>query len=992
MSVKKVLIFVLTICIVFLTLSFSSNNKALASNTGVSENNSEQTVNYGLESRVIEIGKGFRKFWNDLFIGSSATTTTVSYVLPNGTTAGNAGGVLGSAVAHGTDFVSGLVSFVTGSSGSASYQALQNLKTSEGGTPLLDYALYGFTLTELGLYETGKEDGFLIFRPVMGAILYVAYLMTSLVTSLFIVCIDFLQFFNPFAWIAGVDPWLGGAAVGWIPSVKGTMFEPIAEFAGPVLQTLQNLGLLLVPIMIGVIITSVFLFRKTHGVGNKIFRVVIRLAVVLAAIPIIGGLYTGFLVAMSESVTNIDVGASRVIAKTLVDFEAWGMNQRLSSPEAKIRHNGKIPREGYTDNSLAVSLLSLKINEQNYPLLKDGYQVANPWNTAEPVATKEYKPDSEELRDQINAMIIRYMRGDKFMSSNYDLFVRVDLDLLSKDNEDFKKDVSGWFELKDDDFVSIEKAPTIWTGSDLSIFNNGDLIMGGAGTYASNGSSNSSARVNETIGLSTMAMYNFLNSSFSESGVIVYSPTNVPSLFSRQYAFSVNAVGTGLTRYLNVIASVMQLVVILIIGLFYCLGMFFNNLKRGFSVLFNAPLVFLGSFQGLAKVLGAVMLMIVEILGTMFMYSVVVELIIIFDAVVQEMFNNMGGGGSLTRMWLMMLPLLNIIMYIFLIKLALKFRKQFIKTVDEIVMSVVDKFVMGLSQGSMQPAMAGGPSPGGAGLGGALAGAAGAAGLMNYAKKRGAKSGGGDDSGEAGVRDVGGDDDSDGGAGAIDGSPAGDVMKNISNITGKGGNSENNSGFDHDDADGGNNEAMNTMMGNINDMFGSGQGSGELSEAAGETAGNTDEAAGLNKPSGNASGGTIDGASSVRKQEEIDEVAKQKKKEAVAKHAAGAVVHTGAAVAKAYAGDMQGAGNSAMNAAQSARQAGRANSADSKQQYREQATQEVNAGKKNTDSSADAIGRGIKDGAKESVKTEAKGVAGGAAGVPDGGGGIDGAV
>ena len=136
-----------------------------------------------------------------------------------------------------------------------------------------------------------------------------------------------------------------------------------------------------------------------------------------------------------------------------------------------------------------------------------------------------------------------------------------------------------------------------------------------------------------------------------------------------------------------------------------------RQLRRGFSVIFSIPMILLGSLQSFARVLGTVVIMVAEIILTILMYQIMVQLLMALGSIFGGLLEGYGDFGVLgsmmfARTMVFVQPIFSMVVSIAVLWIGIKNRKKFIKAVDEIVMSVLDKFILTLGDGTTkeQPA------------------------------------------------------------------------------------------------------------------------------------------------------------------------------------------------------------------------------------------------------------------------------------------------
>ena len=202
--------------------------------------------------------------------------------------------------------------------------------------------------------------------------------------------------------------------------------------------------------------------------------------------------------------------------------------------------------------------------------------------------------------------------------------------------------------------------------------------------------------VNGKYGLSSCSMYNYLNTAFSTTSVTCYSPSNIASSFIRKSHFSVNIVGTGITSALYWLNCFMMLLCYIVVGYFYAAGMLFSNVSRMFQVIKAVPFALLGAIKSIAEVITYALVMILEVILTIFLFEVIIEIMFslpdIFTGTLAAGFQ--ASGSNTLVNWGMPVILTFLVFFYgwFMVK-ALKMRKKFIKAMAEAAEGVVDKFL-----------------------------------------------------------------------------------------------------------------------------------------------------------------------------------------------------------------------------------------------------------------------------------------------------------
>ena len=270
--------------------------------------------------------------------------------------------------------------------------------------------------------------------------------------------------------------------------------------------------------------------------------------------------------------------------------------------------------------------------------------------------------------------------------------------------------------------------------------------------------------VKDVGGLSSMSLYNYLNTEFKTKELICYS-TDSASNFVRKQHHSVNLIGTGITSFLYWFNLLCLCGGMAVVGFGYAFAIIVSNIRRSWQIIFNMPLAMMGALQAIAKMIVYTIVMVVEIIGTIFMYTVMEDFMYGIATIVEKPFNielqgtssaivlptnsifagddvvtSIGdgitcAGGFSSTVTISLMLLLSSFLLIWMTVNAFRFRKSFVKSVDEMCAKVVNKFVVGNDAG-LPSAAGGGRHNSGAGLAPALAQGAAQGMMMHNLDKR----------------------------------------------------------------------------------------------------------------------------------------------------------------------------------------------------------------------------------------------------------------
>lgn len=640
------------------------------------------------------------------------------------------------------DYESGLIgstiSYLSGSSQSRSYDSFRE----EG---LKDYVLYGHALSALGLDSTANEtfDILSIARFIGGLFLMLVYTTALSADAFFAIVISILKVLNPFAWfMAGVTN-VSTSFSQWFDTTPETpsVLDGVSQFITGWYTAVSDLGMYVVFLLFFLSLGALLLmWNSQKGRAGSIFRTfATRLAFICIGIPLLGGLYTASLDLASQSSwgSNFTPAANQVVASTLVDFESWATNGHLALPGGvTITVDTSDSSSGVVDagKSTSVRGIARSINSSNSSMTDTGY--GNSWTIS--LKNSAMAGSNNKILGAYDVMG-RYMSSAFYHASDFETtYKSTKIDDESR-NSIFTaiKDHSGKWKEYIDPASKGNMFDNASEGANTPYFNDGSKASfkpswsGKVVTYSrSNDSSGDSTNSGGTGGyyggLSSMSLYNYLSTSFGDSSVVTYSAHKATSGLVVQSHHSVNLIGDGMTSVLYWANAVIILLVITIIGLVYSLGLIINMIGRGIKMVSSVPFAMLGNMKAMAKVVTYTAMMIIEVLGTFFVYSLVIEILLLLSGIVEtpllEALSSRVGstvllGGTVIPGATAALPamastalitvglLVSSILYLWFGIKAIKLRKSIIKTIDEGVASLIDRiFTTNPQGGSMSNA------------------------------------------------------------------------------------------------------------------------------------------------------------------------------------------------------------------------------------------------------------------------------------------------
>lgn len=622
--------------------------------------------------------------------------------------AGVTGGLLGFGDGNKTKGLTGFFnSLLSSSSASMSYDSIGAVENKAQGSNNLKtqgYIYLGASLKDLGLDSTDTDGGLGFGRYLVGIPVILVFLLSYLVTVFFTVTATILKWFNPFALfytaatmlVPSTSGFLGGESMpGWMNS--------IAPLFTNLYLGMKDIGLYFtIPVSVALMLAGVLLFKKSpggEGAWGRLKKIILRLLFIFFGIPILGSTYTMSLDMMSSYSANNPAGD--LINKTFIDFKAWAQDNRLDLAGHRISYDvGEGAAKGDTINM--TTSITGDVNNRT-------------------------GKNMGELSTVMSTMM-RYMSSEKYYASDFETYVKSKM-IGDKDiGEKFKKykDADGIRDIED-----LNNDPFFGTFGG-GLYFDGDQVWNTGGKFDSKDS---------RVTMSAIAMYNYLSTKFDKTNLVVFSNEKASSGLVREHHLSVNLVGSGFQSFFIWLDLIMSMLVLIVIGFYYAIGILINNISRMMQIVLAVPFAAVGMLSQIAKVVGYTAVMIAEVLISMLVYSVAVSVIMDFNniltGVVRPLVDTIPVVGHIISILLIIIKV--ILLFWFTAK-AIRIRGHIVKAFSDATTQVIDKFFLGTNGGS-SGVDTGSRTPGAgtvAGLGAGLATAAGlGAGskLMNGARK-----------------------------------------------------------------------------------------------------------------------------------------------------------------------------------------------------------------------------------------------------------------
>lgn len=692
-----------------------------------------------------------------------------------------------------SDVVGWAFNEVSGSSQSIRFETFRSQSEANKGADysgMLDYAQFGAANASLGFdsMSGGSMSG--ILSAIAGGIVWGLYALALSVNMLFWAVIQVLQLLNPFQWFfAGVANAGDGSAdsamhqreiaLGMVDGQQAdsqSLLGQIQAWVSTWYGLLMDLSWqVMVPLFLAVLLFSLVMLKNANR-GSMIKKFVVRLIFIGLGLPLLGSLYTATLNQFDGQLFGQHSGPTRVVLSTYVDFDSWAMNDRLAIPEqAQITwSNGQAGPAAMMNARTSALAINASANKSFAAI-----QVGNSGTSADASwksGTAAYggapaQADIGQGTDASSVLAVfnilnRYISGTEVSAADFESGIKTE---ITRINGVESKDKAAWFDSsgeygkvdgfggKDNPAPADHPVISVAAGQGLqSEIEVSDVEQGGWKRFTTTESArnaNCGFRVIDpgsngkpaSCNLSPLAMYNYLNTGFGPDALTLYSSNKATSGFTRENHMAVSQVGTGpvkLTFWMNTVAI---LGVIVMLGLTYALGMLFGTIKRIWGLLAAVPFATLGFLSGIARVLIYAVVLIVEILVTLFLYQFVSEIIVVLPSLLTGPMSSFLGDGELlgTRILgtvaIVVLTLLSTLIILAIGFALMRVRSSVMRYIDEQTTKLVNRFL----ETDAPATGAGQPGPG-SGIPGAVAGGLGAAGGAALGSRLAQRGGGGD--------------------------------------------------------------------------------------------------------------------------------------------------------------------------------------------------------------------------------------------------------
>ena len=574
-------------------------------------------------------------------------------------------------------------------------------------------------------------------------------------------------------------------------------------YIGEVLTMLRTnwVWTLMIPLFFIVLLWNL-LVAKNKNKSLEIKKFLWRVFTMTLLIALLGAAYTEVLTVLGRAYGTVSP-ATKVIMSTYFDFQSWVEDTHMHIPSGEgmtYRDNFYMSVDGEPRNKTVLSVRSTALQLNLYSLKKslgddaawaesaadtDSISINQStvnWNQS--MRSNDFDV-SKESSEWVSDLLSRYGGKAKYQASDWEAYYKnAYLDYSNSDDENsagrslaniiqHTDDALDWKKIDDNELTPgkqlitnngdtsfksssetyyYNNSPNLWNvatayvGSRSVVVDEdgaldmGDTPSGYLGYLSKNGFY---IYPSDDCLLSPMAIYNYLNTSFTSTGLVVYNPELSSNAYSREFHYSVNLVGDDSLGFLYGLNAMVLMGCLTVLSLFYFLAAIFASVRRTMHLVITMPIASMGSLRFAAKLIYHAIMLVAEIVVTMLLYSVVTDLLVSMMTILESVFAYAIGGiqnitdleeavvgaeqaGSATQLLsvnsgtilfsgLNPVPmagveqdfvfgakaleiitvLLSIVVYILLTKAMIKYRKVVVKGVDEMVGDWTTAFVPG---------------------------------------------------------------------------------------------------------------------------------------------------------------------------------------------------------------------------------------------------------------------------------------------------------
>lgn len=628
------------------------------------------------------------------------------------------------------------------------------IKAAGQNNPFFQYAGYGETLTEMGLVKTTRGSSFM---SMLGSgLMMIAYLLAQVAPFLFNMTLSILVTLNPFKLFTWVFDTTSATDLGIITTVAqyvGELYKALQDFSLYVLLPV----LLIITVLSILMLNKGGAMKKMSRYAIRVFMIFAGLPLLGATYTgliedmkdnvSIGSEYADYIVLSSYVDFEGWAKYSRLAPpeghKMLHPrYNGDSSDLAVTSRKIVLDINGKragISRArdlaGRYDSTSDMSDIFTEGNTQTD--IVDGSSISAKSKSsmastlsllARHFATTTYT--SSDYEGEVAGQIQRILRKG---SDADELSVMKMFTVSESENRTWGQKLPSWLMSSEDAEEAEWLKPMYWNGEDnelkssakglftegqpwnkewkmgrfsMNIYNSGDLRYSDEVGYHTNSVptivTSKTAPIgedrNSTVGgLSPITMHNFLNTTFTSSGLTVFSPSKSSSDLTRDTYVSVAFAGKGVPMFMKWVESVVVMFSLAIIAISYgfiMLGVAFKAIPRILSGAFGTAI---GSIAMITKLLITVAVLILQIVGTIFLYGLAEDILM---AILTGFDSLMSGGAGYFKSVGVVFEFLNgfltTVIVVGITLFMIKNAKVFTNTFEEAVSGAINRLMSGL--------------------------------------------------------------------------------------------------------------------------------------------------------------------------------------------------------------------------------------------------------------------------------------------------------
>lgn len=501
------------------------------------------------------------------------------------------------------------------------------------------YAEYGHALNTLGLDSTIGPVGLSgFFKLIGGLLIFIALTLASFADIIMKFTIDVLQFFNPFSWFHKIFTAL---------SAPNPAFSGVVKNVTNWFKALQGLGFVIGALLLAISIGAAFFASaRTADFKSPLKKFMVRMFFLIGFIPLIGELYTTTLDNIGSNLSNT-YSVTNSIDSLFVDFESWVVNSRLAFPAGEhINVRLTTSGGGVVDSTSNPRVLAKKINAMTFGT---GDVDVDFDSMAGKIGVNENSyVDLFDNFKRVSGIIFKYMNSSTYSSSTFESVVKRNhindseymKGLMFVGNDDLK-----YFTDEKQFFSNASNPQDPDKMKTATFMNNNSPGVVYSASKGDNGVNRltiqGTGRDNTAKGLTSVSMFNYLNTDFTDSNIVIQSPNKLTSGVVNTSHSSVSLVGQGFAAKLaNYLLTFSMLFVLGVLGLTYALGLLANSFGKGIRIIVQMFPSAFGSFRAMSKFTMNVVSMIAEVLMTIVSYIIAKDVFIALNTVLTDPLNN----------------------------------------------------------------------------------------------------------------------------------------------------------------------------------------------------------------------------------------------------------------------------------------------------------------------------------------------------------------